>query len=169
MPEPTKPALCLVALLSCAALLGGCAEMPGAYDYVTEAGHAPIAPDASRGTVCFFRPETSLLGLPAPYYVQEDGRDIGMLDYGTWFVHRARPGMHLYTISTESTARTVIPAKAHEVRYVKCSSHIGVVVGRPNMEPSTPEEFKAASPELKRIRPATAKEKQAMEAKDRQS
>ena len=67
MPEPTKPALCLVALLSCAALLGGCAEMPGAYDYVTEAGHAPIAPDASRGTVCFFRPETSLLGLPAPY------------------------------------------------------------------------------------------------------
>ena len=49
MPEPTKPALCLAALLACAAMLGGCAKMPGAYDYVTEAKHAPVAPDASRG------------------------------------------------------------------------------------------------------------------------
>ncbi len=169
MNQPAKAALAPAVLLACTVLLGGCAKMPGVHDFVTEDRHPAAARDAGRGTVCFFRPETSRLGLSAPYFVEEDGRQIGMLDYGTYFVHKARPGMHLYTISTESTARTVLPAKAGETRYVKCGSHIGVLVGRPNMEPSTPEEFKAASPKLKHIRPSTSRERKAMEARDSKS
>ena len=171
LPMKQRPAtvLTLATLFVWAILLGGCAKMPGSSDYVAEKGHQRVQQETGKGLIYFFRPETSRFDLPAPYYVQEDGREIGILDFGTWFVHKARPGMHLYTISTESTARVVLPVKPRHTLYVKCGTHLGFVLGRPNMEVSTVEEFKAASPKLKRVRPATAKEKQAMEAKDRKS
>ncbi len=171
LPMKQRPAtvLCLMTLFVWAILLGGCAKMPGTSDYVAEKGHQKVQQKTGKGLIYFFRPESSRFDLPAPYYVQEDGREIGILDFGTWFVHKARPGMHLYTISTESTARVVLPVKPRHTLYVKCGTHLGFVLGRPNMEVSTAEEFKAASPKLKRVRPATAKEKQAMEARDRKS
>ncbi len=152
-------------LLACFALLSGCAKMPEPGDAVVEKSQPKIAHDAGKALVYFFRPGHLYFGLGATYFVKEDGREIGVLDYNTFFIHKTTPGKHTYSISTESTVTTDIFVKAGQTYYVKCGYRVGFLVGRPSMRLGTVSEFTKSKTDLKYIRLTTKNEKEAMNAK----
>ena len=157
---------CAILLLVCGALLFGCAKMPELGDGVVEAKPPKITHVPGKALVYFFRPGHLYFGLGATYFVKEDGREIGLLDYNTFFVYQTTPGKHTYSISTEATATTDLLVKSGQTYYIKCGYRIGFLVGRPSMRPGTATEFAKSKPDLKYVRLTTKKEKEAMRTKE---
>ena len=113
----------------------------------------PIAlprPPKGQGQVVFFR-KKSLLGTGQWFNVREDGKALGKLTNGVWFVKTVPPGRHTFTAKTEPEFkdRLTLKVDAGETYFVEGVLNHGVVIGVPDLTPSDNVAFVAAAKDLK--------------------
>jgi hypothetical protein len=116
-----------------------------------EAGPIAIdAPAKGMGQVVFFR-KKSLLGTGQWFNVREDGKALGKLTNGAWFVQQEPPGSHTFTAKTEPEFkdRLTLKVDAGETYFVEGILTHGVVIGVADLTPSDRAAFNAAAKELK--------------------
>ena len=106
------------------------------------------APPAGQGQVVFFRPG-SMMGMALGCHVREDGRLVGNLANGKYYVQSFAPGKHTFTTSSESTDTLNMEVESGETYYVRCGIGMGVVAGRPNISPVEKTVFDEKSAKLK--------------------
>ncbi len=111
------------------------------------------APPAGKGQVVFYRPG-SLMGAAIRCTVRRDGAMIGRSNNGKYFVYVTDPGTAKFTTATEATDTINLEVEADETQYVRCKIGMGVMAGRPNLIPSTKEEFDTKSTKVKLVDPA---------------
>jgi hypothetical protein len=102
------------------------------------------------GQVVFFR-KKSLLGTGQWFNVREDGKALGKLTNGAWFVQAEPPGSHTFTAKTEPEFKDKLTLKvdAGETYFVEGVLTHGVVIGVPDLTPSDRAAFNDAAKDLK--------------------
>ena len=115
---------------------------------------APViaAPAAGKGQVVFYRP--SGIGPLIRCTVREEGKMIARVGNGKYHVMQAEPGAHAYTAKTEATDTVRVEVEPDETTYVKCKISMGIMAGRPNLSPSSAEEYAKLGKKLKLQDPA---------------
>lgn len=107
------------------------------------------APPAGKGQIVFFR--TGGQGFALGCQVVENGERVSALGAGKYFPHVTTPGPHTYTVSSEAKDVLNLEVEPDETQYVRCKIQMGFMVGRPNISPSTKEEFDRLSHKLKLV------------------
>lgn len=97
-------------------------------------------PVTGKGQVVFYRPG-SLMGAALGCTVHEGTAQVARLGTGKYWVAPVEPGKHVY--NTEGEAKDVLNMEVEpgETYYVKCNIGMGVMSGRANLSPATPEDF----------------------------
>jgi hypothetical protein len=108
------------------------------------------APAKGTGQVVFFR-RKSLLGTGQWFNVREDGKALGKLTNGAWFVQPEPPGTHTFTAKTEPEFKDRLTLKIDggETYFVEGVLTHGVVIGIADLTPSDRAAFNAAAKDLK--------------------
>ena len=101
------------------------------------------APPAGKGQVVFFR-KGGFQGSAINCTVHEAGAKISSLGGGRYFVLTAEPGRHEYSVKSESTDALALEVEPDETQFVSCNIKMGLMVGRPDIKPSSEAEFRAA-------------------------
>jgi hypothetical protein len=109
-------------------------------------------PAAGKGQVVFYRPGG--MGPLIRCTVREDGKMIARVGSGKYLVMPAEPRAHSYTAKTEATDTVRVEVEPDETTYVKCKITMGLMAGRPNLSPSSAEEFAKLGKNLKPQDPA---------------
>ncbi|MBQ9405296.1 MAG: DUF2846 domain-containing protein [Desulfovibrio sp.] len=148
------------------AMGAGCSKMPVRGDYILEKTPPQITSEPDKATIFFYRHGWGYFGAGTSYFVEEDGKQIGLMKYKTYFVYKAQPGQHVYALSTESTANAHITVEASKTYYLECGLHMGFLVGRPSIREATQTEFEKVKNDLEYIRLSTQEEKEAFKAKE---
>lgn len=107
------------------------------------------APPEGKGQIVFFRPGG--MGFALGCGVNENGERLSAMGAGKYFILPADPGAHSYTVKSEATDLLTLEVEPGETYYVRCTIKMGLMVGRPNIAPSTAEEFAKASPKLEYV------------------
>lgn len=97
------------------------------------------APPAGKGQIVFFRPGGA--GFAIGCSVNENGQKISSLGAGRYFIMTATPGRHEYTVKSEAKDTLALNVEDGETQYGSCKIKMGILVGRPDIRPSTREEF----------------------------
>ncbi len=107
------------------------------------------APPRGQGQVVFFRPKT-VVGTGQWFNVREDGRALGKLTNGAYFVQTVTPGAHTYTATTEPELKDALNLEvdAGETYFIEGQLTKGVVIGVANLAPSGRADFIKASKTL---------------------
>jgi hypothetical protein len=105
------------------------------------------APQPGTSQVVFFRP--SAMGMAISCNIRENGKMVGTANNGRYFVLATTPGVHKFTTHGETTDELTIQTEADETAYVKCKIGMGIMSGRPNISPSTKEEFDSRVAKMK--------------------
>lgn len=113
----------------------------------------PIAippPPKGQGQVVFFR-KKSLMGTGQWFNVREEGKVVGKLTNGAYFVDVTSPGPHTYTAKLEPELKDHLTIKvdAGETYYVEGALTGGLVIGAADLTPSTHGRFNKAAKGLK--------------------
>lgn len=114
---------------------------------------APVAipaPADGKGQVIFWRSGT-MVGMGMGCGVNIGKERISALGAGRYFVLNIAPGAHEFNAKSEAKDTLNLEVDAGEVYVVKCSIRMGLVGGRPNLAPSTIEEFNAKKNDLKYV------------------
>ncbi|NJS13491.1 MAG: DUF2846 domain-containing protein [Sphingopyxis sp.] len=106
------------------------------------------APAAGKGQVVFYR-TGGLMGAAIACNVREDGKLIGGLSGGKYFVANFTPGKHVLTTKSEATDTLNMEIESGETYYVRCTIGAGVMAGRPNLSPVDKAAFDEKSSKLK--------------------
>lgn len=106
------------------------------------------APEAGKGQVVFYR-TGGLMGAAISCNVREDGKLIGGLSGGKYFVASFTPGKHVFTTKSEATDTLNMEIESGETYYVRCAIGAGVMAGRPNLSPVDKAAFDEKSAKLK--------------------
>jgi hypothetical protein len=104
-------------------------------------------PKPGMGQVVLFRPGG--MGSAIKCTVREDGKMIGRVSGNRYYVIDAPAGTHTYTTKTEATDTINVQVEPDETTFVKCKIAMGIMVGRPNLSPSTEEEWTKSAPKMK--------------------
>jgi hypothetical protein len=104
-------------------------------------------PPAGQSQVVFWRP--GAMGMAISCNIRENGKMLGTTNNGRYWVLTTTPGVHKFTTKSEATDELTVQTEADETTYVKCKIAAGIMAGRPNLSPSTKEEFEAKAPKLK--------------------
>lgn len=113
-----------------------------------EAAPATIpAPKPGMGQVVFFRPGG--MGAAIKCTVREDGKMVGRVSGNRYWVVDVAPGTHTYTAKSEATDTVNVQVEPDETTFVKCKISMGIMVGRPNLSPSTQEEWDKSAAKMK--------------------
>ncbi|MBU1003845.1 MAG: DUF2846 domain-containing protein [Proteobacteria bacterium] len=122
--------------------------MPRSEHYIVheERPVAELKEDAA--TVVFFR-ENSFIGAAVSYFVQDDSQKIGLLRKGSYFIYYATPGVHAFWAKTEAKAELSLEVEANKEYYVLGDVDMGLVCGRPDLEPSSKDMFLKVLDDLK--------------------
>lgn len=107
------------------------------------------APPEGKGQIVFYRPGG--MGFALGCGVNENGERLSALGAGKYFILPAEPGSHSYTVKSEATDLLTLEVEPGETYYVKCKIKMGIMVGRPNIAPSTQAEFDGDSHKLKYV------------------
>ncbi|MBN8842182.1 MAG: DUF2846 domain-containing protein [Sphingomonadales bacterium] len=107
------------------------------------------APPEGKGQVVFYRPGG--MGFALGCGVNENGERLSALGAGKYFILPTDPGSHSYTVKSEATDLLTLEVEPGETYYVKCKIKMGIMVGRPNIAPSTKEEFDKDGQKLKYV------------------
>jgi hypothetical protein len=151
-------ALVAVATLALAVALTGCAttgapsnKAPAAAP-ATQAAVSPpasaAAPSGDKGTVVFFR-EKKFAGGAVSFKVREGEQELGKLSSGTYFVAAVPSGPHAFTVHSEAKDVLNLEVEPGETYYVQGSISMGLMVGRPNLAPSSEATFNAMKDKLR--------------------
>lgn len=128
----------------------------------TKDAAAPAAkvapPPEGKGQVVFFRP-SNMLGMALSFSVHEGDKGIGKLGNGSYFVHTADPGQHLFTIQSEVTDKLTLEIEPGETYYVKQTIGVGIVAGRPRLTPAEQGEFERLKLKVSTKKPTDLKPK----------
>ena len=116
--------------------LNGCAAMPKRGEYTASPPPQVISATEGKGAVVFLR-ESAFTGGGISYYIYEDGRKIGALKSGTWFIHQSDPGQHTYMAETEAKDIITLNVEDGKKYFVVGSVGMGVWAGRPQLKEST--------------------------------
>lgn len=119
-------------------------------------------PPPGHGQVVFFRPK-SVLGVGQWFNVRENGKALGKLTNGAYFVQVTSPGLHTYSARLEPELKDHLTLKvdAGETYFVEGGLTGGLVLGAAALSPSTRERFDKAAKELKPAGAGEAHEKAA--------
>ncbi|PNU05057.1 DUF2846 domain-containing protein [Novosphingobium guangzhouense] len=104
---------------------------------------APVAipaPPAGKGQIVFYRTGT-IMGAAMGCAVNENGQKISSLGSGRYFVLVTEPGRHEYTVKSEAKDVLALEVEADETQYAMCRIKMGIMAGRPDLRPSTRDEF----------------------------
>jgi hypothetical protein len=117
------------------------------------AEHASIdipPPPTGKGQVVFFRRRT-LLGTAQWFKVRENGKALGKLTNGAYFVEVADPGVHTYTATFEPELKDHLRLEVDpgETYFVEGTTTNALVIGAADLTPSSKEAFDRASRRLK--------------------
>lgn len=104
-------------LLFAILLFTGCAGMAPPSSYTTHKTAPRVEPDTEHGVVCFLR-ESRIIGSGVTYYIQEDGKKVGVLRSGSYFFHKTSPGMHTYMAEDLTATYVSINVEAGKIYYV---------------------------------------------------
>jgi hypothetical protein len=115
-------------------------------------------PPEGKGQVVFFRP-SNMLGMALSFSVHEGDKGIGKLGNGSYFVHVAEPGPHLFTIQSEVTDKLTLEVDAGETYYVKQTIGVGIVAGRPRLSPAEQGDFERLKLKVSTKKPTDLKPK----------
>ena len=96
-------------------------------------------PPAGKGQIVFFRPGGT--GFAVGCSVNENGQKISSLGPGRYFIMTATPGRHEYTVKSEAKDTLALNVEDGETQYASCKIKMGIMVGRPDIRPSTRDEF----------------------------
>lgn len=108
------------------------------------------APTDGNGQVIFWRSGT-MVGMGMGCGVNIGKERISALGAGRYFVLNTAPGAYEFNAKSEAKDTLNLEVDAGEVYVVKCSIRMGLVGGRPNLAPSTIEEFNAKKSDLKYV------------------
>lgn len=138
---------------------GMAAAAPDANISTAEDGINIPPPPPGMGQVVFFRAK-SLLGTGQWFNVREDGKALGKLVNGAYFVQVTEPGLHTYTAATEPELKDHLKLEVDpgETYFVEGALTKGVVIGTANIFPSDRASFDKAKKGLK-IAPPVMDEK----------
>ena len=106
------------------------------------------APEKGKGQVVFFR-KGGLFGAAISCAVHEKGEKLSSLPPGKYAVIQAEPGIHEYTVASESKDTLRLEIEDGETYYSQCNVTMGVMAGRPNLSPSDKDKFGEMSAKLK--------------------
>jgi hypothetical protein len=150
--------------LGLAVVLAGCASAPPtkappasstpapAAIPAAKAAVAPAAPVAApggpSGTVVFFRP-SKFAGGAVSFKVREGDRELGKLSSGSYFQATLPTGAHEFTVHSEAKDVLNLEVEPGETYYVQGGISMGLMVGRPNLSPSSADAFNALKDKLK--------------------
>lgn len=84
------------------------------------------------------------LGFAIGCSVNENGQKVSSLGAGKYFIMVADPGRHEFTVKTEAKDVLALEVEPDETQFAKCRMKMGLMVGRPDIAPSTEAEFRAA-------------------------
>jgi len=121
----------------------------GAADTPTGSAISIPEPPAGKGQIVFFRP--SGMGMAMGCTVKEGETKVSSLGNGKYVVVVAEPGTHEYLVRSEAKDALTLLVEADETQFVRCHIKMGIMAGRPDIAPSTPEEFAGASEHLKLV------------------
>jgi hypothetical protein len=122
----------------------------GAVDAATGGWIEIPPPPAGSGQVVFFR-RKSLLGTGQWFNVRENGKALGKLSNGAYFVEVATPGPHTYTATSEPELKDhlTLEVAPGESYFVEGTLTKGLVIGAADLSPSDRARFDEASKDLK--------------------
>lgn len=124
-----------------AAALTAVSTVPASADDKTPPTPIAIpAPPAGKGQIVFFRPGG--MGFAVGCSVNENGKKISSLGAGRYFVMTATPGKHDYTAKSEAKDTLTLNVEDGETQYATCKIKMGIIVGRPDIRPSTEADFR---------------------------
>jgi len=105
-----------------------------------------------KALVVFFRPK-KFVGSAVGFKVREDSVELGKLRNGRYFTVAVEPGAHVYQVHSEAKDLLNLEVAAGETHFVRGGLSMGIMAGRPNLSPSTPEEFDDVHKKLKPAKP----------------
>jgi hypothetical protein len=119
-----------------------------------QSGHAvpetlpPIAD--GKGRIIFWRSGT-MMGGAIGCGVNIGTERISAMGAGKYFILDLAPGAYEFNAKSEAKDVLNTEVEAGETSYVKCTIRMGMMVGRPNLSPSTAEEFGEKRTSLKYV------------------
>lgn len=105
------------------------------------------APPEGKGQIVFWRSGT-MMGGAMGCGVNIGKERISALGAGKYFILNIEPGAHEFNAKSEAKDVLNLEVDAGERYVVKCSIRMGLMAGRPNLAPSTIEEFNAKRSDL---------------------
>jgi len=121
----------------------------GGADLDTAGPIAIAPPPPGQGQVVFFRAKT-LMGSGQWFNVRENGKALGKLSNGAYFVQPTDPGMHTYTAVLEPEFKDKLKLRVDpgETYFVQGTIAGGLVIGAADLTPSDRTAFNAAAKTL---------------------
>src|SRR5262249_3180929 len=105
-------------------------------------------PPPGRGQLVFFRRHT-LLATAQWFNIRENGKALGKLSNGAYFVQVTEPGRHTYSAATELRDHLTLQIDPGETYFVEGTLTKGIVMGEAAIAPSSQEAFNDAAHDLK--------------------
>lgn len=121
--------------------------------FAGDGGPAPTtlpAPPAAQGQVVFYR-TGGMVGAAMGCGVNQGTERISALGGGKYFILNIAPGTYEFNARSEARDTLRLEVEAGETYYVRCTIRMGFMVGRPNLSPSTAEEFATRRDDLKYV------------------
>ena len=113
----------------------------------TKSGKLTAAP-ADKAQVVFYRPG-SMVGAALGCTIYDNGKQIARLGSGKYWVHQAAPGKTMFNTRAENVDQLTLELEPGETYFIRCKIGMGIAAGRPNISPSTAEEYAAKAKGLK--------------------
>jgi hypothetical protein len=107
------------------------------------------APPAGKGQIVFYRPGGT--GMAMGCTVREGETKISSVGNGKYVIVDAEPGKHDYAVRSEAKDSLTLLVEPDETQFVRCKIKMGIMAGRPDIFPSTADDFAKASPKLKMV------------------
>ncbi len=133
----------LMAVLTAAAIAIAMAPVAEAAGKKVKEPPPPIAlptPPPGKGQIVFFRPGG--MGMAIGCSVNEHGQKVSSLGNGRYFIMVADPGKHEFKVKSEAEDALALEVEPDETQFAACSIKMGIMVGRPDIRPSTEEDFR---------------------------
>lgn len=115
-------------------------------------------PPAGMGQVIFYRP--SGMGGLVSCRVSEGTAVVNRLPPGKYFVQTTAPGVHEYSVHSESKDLLRVNVEDGETQYARCNIRMGIMVGRPNLSTQDRADFDKRGKKLKLQEPYVEKAKE---------